>query len=147
MFSAANTTIPQGLIEAYLGSDFLVHASPNAPTFTLRMGETCPVLSALYRATGCTTAAFITAWNPYSVTQPDGVNQSAQSRLVHEVETEGLKWLAGTGFDPKHPASGEDSILVVGLTQQQAIDWGSRFQQNAIVWVGANARPELLLLK
>lgn len=147
MFSAANTTIPQGLIESYLGSDFLVHASSYASAFTLRVGDVSPELSALYRATGCTTSAFITAWNPYSVTQPEDVNQSAQSRLVREVEAEDLKCLAGTGFDPKYPGSGEDSILVLGLSQQQAIEWGNRFEQNAIVWVGADACPELLLLK
>jgi hypothetical protein len=51
----------------------------------------------------------------------------------------------GQGEDPSWLA--EASFLVLGLGREEASDLGRKYGQNAIVWVGSDGVPELVLLR
>lgn len=55
--------ISQELIKAYGDTDYFVL---DAPGFTLRVGRMSPELQDLYERHKVRSAAFLTAWNPYS---------------------------------------------------------------------------------
>jgi hypothetical protein len=42
---------------------------------------------------------------------------------------------------------GEESFLIFGISENQASEIGKKFEQNAIVWCGKDAIPQLVLLK
>ena len=64
-----------------------------------------------------------------------------------DLVAEGRVCLAGQG---RHPDGGwppEPSLLVLGLDRVAASELGRRWDQNAVVWVGEDATPELVLLR
>ena len=55
--------------------------------------------------------------------------------------------LEGVGRHPANQWPGEVSYLILGLTLDAAKTLGTRLEQNAIVWSGADAVPRLILLR
>ncbi len=51
----------------------------------------------------------------------------------------------GQGEDPSWPA--EASFLALGIDREAASDLGRKYGQNAIVWIGSDGLPELVLLR
>lgn len=68
------SAIPASLQHAYCVTEYRV-LPPHA--FTLRIGARSDALLDLYRSSGTREAAFLTAWNPFSVTAPDDHNRRA----------------------------------------------------------------------
>ncbi|MGF6599669.1 hypothetical protein P3T23_004397 [Paraburkholderia sp. GAS448] len=58
----------------------------------------------------------------------------------------GLRFIDGIG---QRPASewAEPNFLVPGISLEAAKELGERYEQNAIVWCGADAVPDLVLLR
>ncbi|TPQ30929.1 DUF3293 domain-containing protein [Cupriavidus pinatubonensis] len=142
MFSGSE--IPREIIQAYLETYYHVHGS--APT-TLKVGEANPVLAALHETADVGCSAFITAWNPYSERQELARNLERQQALVHTLLQCGFHFIDGIG---QHPANGwpaEESFLTLGLALDDAKALGTQFGQNAIVWSGSDAVPQLILLR
>lgn len=138
------SAIPQSLQDAYLATEYRV-LPPHA--FTLRIGARSDALLDLYRAGETREAAFLTAWNPVSVAASDEQNRSAQALLVERLASIGVAALPGLGIDPASDYPGEESVLALGLPRELAIRIAQDFQQNALVWIGPNAIPELILLQ
>ncbi len=114
---------------------------------TLRVDEPCAPLAALHRALGVASSAFITAANPFSLRCDDDANAKRQQALARDVAGMGLRAFEATG---EHPANGwpaEPSFLVPGLSLEDARALGERYEQNAVVWSGADAVPRLVLLR
>lgn len=132
------------LIAAYRATHYRV-LQPRE--FTLNIGQPCPELAALYHERRVTCAAFLTAWNPLSVATDAATNAAFQRELADSIAAQGYPSLAGFGTDPSGQWPGEDSLLVLGIDRRHASDLGNRFRQNAIVWIGADAVPELVLLR
>ncbi len=89
----------------------------------------------------------MTACNPFSQRLSDATNAARQESVESELSRLGLAFLPGVG---KHPAGkwpGEASFLVFGLTLDAAKALGNRFDQNAIIWSGTDAVPQLILLR
>lgn len=133
-----------GLLAAYAATHFKVTGSP-AP-FILRIGQRSSELAALQFAKRVRSSAFLTAFNPNSVPHPVAVNRASQERLERELTAMGLTFLAGFGEDPAGVWPGEPSVLVLGVSRSDAERIGGQFGQRAIVWIGATAVPELVLL-
>jgi hypothetical protein len=55
--------------------------------------------------------------------------------------------IPGIGVHPTGEWRGEPSYLVPGLSREAAEELGRQFEQNALIWSGADAVPELLLLR
>lgn len=142
MFSESK--IPRNVIQAYLETHYHVHGS--APT-TLKVGEANPVLAALHETASVACSAFITACNPFSEQQEPARNLELQRELAETLQQRGVRFIDGVGQHPANGWPGEESFLVLGLALDDAKTLGTQLGQNAIVWSGADAGPQLILLR
>jgi hypothetical protein len=110
---------------------------------TLRIGQASGGLAALYLQYGLCQAAYLTACNPASRVQPDGVNQLANARLERELRALGKPYFHGHAIDPEGHWPAEASFLVLGLEDSVAVELGRRYGQNAIIDAGSEAVPGL----
>ena len=140
--------IPPSTLTAYQGTDYYVSAEP---PFVLRIGAASEPLRNLYRQHESNCAAFVTACNPYSQRLDAADNAAHQDRLRNELEqrglTRGLKFFKGEGRQPNGGWPAEPSFLVLGLDLEEAKALGRKHEQNAVVWCGADAVPQLILLR
>ena len=141
------TSVTAEKIEAYRTTDYMVEIS--GCFFVLRIGCISNELHNLYKNTSEASALFITAYNPEGSLQSDDENMAAHAALgaylrsltPHVFEGEGK----GTGDNACWP--GEKSFLALGLDHETAVTLGRKLRQDAVVWVGENAIPELLLIR
>ena len=132
------------LISAYKVTNFHVKADPD---FTLNVGKVSEELKELLKQNRVESAAFITAWNPYSKSLSDEENQSRNKQLKNELIIRSLKFIDGFGQDPLGQWAGEDSFLVLGIELEASKKLGVQFEQNAIVWSDKDTIPQLILLR
>jgi Protein of unknown function (DUF3293) len=125
--------IPPFLIRAYREAKFVVNAP--AP-ITLFVGQSNRNLSNLLKDSKVTTAAFITAHNPYSQQFNDAENAKAQASLIADVKNLGYQFIEGYGQDVAEEWPREDSILILGISESQAEALSDKYSQNAFVWIG-----------
>ena len=136
-------SISPNLIRAYREAKFVVQS--NTP-ITLLVGQCNKDLSALLRDHKKTTAAFITAFNPFSKVQTDQENLQAQNELLTDIKRLGFEAINGYGQDNAEEWPREDSILIIGLTESQAETLADKYSQNAFIWIGStDAFPALRL--
>jgi len=138
------SSVPDGLRETYRSTHYNV-LEP-AP-FTLRIGKPSQDLASLYRDHDVSSAAFLTAWNPYSEPAEQHENELAQSKLERRLAGCALRMLRGIGTDVSGLWPGEPSVLALGVSRDRASRLGNEFRQNAIVWIGADHIPELVFLR
>lgn len=101
----------------------------------------------MYEASHKKKAAFITAYNPGSMELSNEENKERNQRLEEKIQALHLDYIHGEGKCDDDEWLGEESFLVFGINQKEAIQLGKEFGQNAIVWIPENSIPELLLLK
>jgi hypothetical protein len=107
-------------------------------------------LSQLFTTSGHQCAAFITACNPFGVRQSSKANRAACARLrerLAQYAPQPKRIIEGVGLDSAGDWPGEESFLVLGLDLETSRALGREFHQNAIVWVGNDAIPRLILLR
>ncbi|MBC7548720.1 MAG: DUF3293 domain-containing protein [Polaromonas sp.] len=139
-----NTSIAEQLLESYRETDYQVHGPES---FTLKIGQPSTSLLRRYRQHRCDCAAFITACNPLSRKLTTSVNDQLHRDLMTDLTTRSLIFVEGIGIgkDPDWP--GEASHLIFGLELEASRVLGQKFNQNAIVWCGPDATPQLVLLR
>jgi hypothetical protein len=138
------TKVSQKMIEAYANTDFRVGA--HIP-FVLKIGIQNKSLLELYAQEKFDCAAYITAFNPYSEERTEKENSDAQDSLLQQLSLSAFKIIEGSGQDPLGEWPSEPSALALGMSKTEAMDIGNKFRQNAIVWMGADAIPELIMLR
>jgi hypothetical protein len=131
------------LLAAYRRTEYRVDDAGCA--FVLRIDVPSEALRACHDAFAVTCSTFITAWNPRSVQTPREQNEAAMARLEQALTVMGCRWLRGEGVDPDGDWPGEPSYLALGVHQASAVKLARRFDQNAIVWSGADATPRLVM--
>lgn len=136
--------IDPATLQAYRETEFRV--TGDAP-MTLRLGQACASLARLQLAHRVDCSTFITACNPFSIELSDAENAARQAALAEDLRKRSLTFFDGVGQHPSHNWPGEPSYLVLGLSFEAARTLGRRLEQNAIVWNGAGAVPELVLLR
>ena len=139
-----DSVITQSSIQAYLETDYHVHG---ATPLTLNIGVANAGLAALHTTHSVESSAYVTACNPFSQALDDSANQARQAVLVRELQQQSLTFIEGIGQHPTNGWTGEQSFLVLGLSLEDARMLGARHEQNAIVWCGSDAIPELVLLR
>ena len=139
-----NSVIPQSSIQAYLETNY--HVSGASP-LTLNIGVANAGLAALHTSHSVESSAYVTACNPFSQATDDSVNDERQALLSRELQQCGMSYIEGIGQHPTNGWTGEQSFLVLGLSREDARKLGARHEQNAIVWCGSDAVPELVLLR
>jgi hypothetical protein len=111
------------------------------------VGKASAELLAAHARQGVDCSAYLTAWNPFSRETDDATNAARQTDLVDALSRLGLDCMPGLGRHPSNDWPGEDSVLALGLGLDDAMALGMRFEQNALVWSGADAVPQLILLR
>ena len=142
---AETTQIQPDKIRAYLATDYrLGHA---AQDIVLTIGQRSERLAALFAAKGVNCGAFLTAYNPRGTLQPEAANHLAHAQLATQLEQLGHELSAGAGSENGTDWPAEKSYFALGMALEPAKAMGTRFDQDAIVWVGADAEPQLILLR
>ena len=130
---------------AYLATDYRL--GPEANDIVLNIGKHSPALATLFATMQVDCGAFITAYNPEGRQQSNEANDRDHRQLVALVTGLGLRAIEGAGEAQAGDWPPERSVFVPGLDRTAASDLGRRFRQDAIVWVGANVVPELVMLR
>ena len=142
---AETTQIHPDKVKAYLATDYrLGHA---AQDIVLTIGQRSERLAALFAAKGVNCGAFLTAYNPRGTLQPEAANHLAHAQLATQLEQLGHEVIAGAGSEKGTDWAAEESYFALGLALAPAKGIGTHFDQDAIVWVGADAEPQLILLR
>ena len=139
-----NSAIDQATIRAYLETNYVVRAESSV---ILRVGHACPELAAIHRLHRVDCSAFLTAFNPFSQPLDEQENDRRNELLMQELKLRSLSVFEGYGSHPDNGWPPEASVLVLGLSLEASKSLGARFEQNAIVWSGADAVPQLILLR
>lgn len=122
--------ISRDLLSAYRNTRYGVRTPLGE--IALRIDAPSAPLDALLRAAGCQTWVFISADNPGSVADTTD-NPARRARLLADVEALGLPWFAGRGIadDALWPA--EESLLVLGLSEDDGKALGRKYGQIAVL--------------
>ena len=143
MYSAS--TIHPDKIQAYMATDYRL-GYPTIST-VLTIGERSDALASLFAQKGVHCGAFITAWNPYGEAQANADNDAAHDELGTALRSMQLEYMEGSGKGRDGLWPAERSYFVFGLPLDAAKLLSQRFTQDAIVWVGEDCVPQLVLLR
>jgi hypothetical protein len=138
------STINAATLTAYRQTEYRVLEGVRA---VLKIGVVCADLALLHATYQTECSSFITACNPLGDVLSDAQNAHRQQALAAELARRGLVALRGIGRHPTNGWPGEPSYLVLGTPRLLALELGRQFAQNAVIWAGADALPELLLLR
>ncbi|MEY3160102.1 MAG: hypothetical protein RIT25_93 [Planctomycetota bacterium] len=114
---------------------------------TLRIGTECRALAPLYVRWGVDSCTFVTAGNPEGKPLDGTTNAARHAALRSELEHRRIPFLesaGGTGDDGKPQ---EPGLFVFGLGLDEARALGTKWEQHALVWAGADAVARLVLLR
>ena len=139
-----SSAIEPATLRAYQQTEYRVQGSTAA---ILRVGVKSAQLAALHQTHQTDCSVFITACNPRGELLEAAVNVQRQEALAAEISQRGYVALAGIGQHPTGRWPAEPSYLVLGVTRAAARHLGLQFEQNAILWAGSDAIPELILLR
>ncbi len=142
---AETTQIQPDKVRAFLATDYRL--GHTAQDIVLTIGKRSDRLAALFAAKGVNCGAFITAYNPRGALQPEAANQLAHAQLATQLAQLGHEVIAGAGSAAGGDWAAEESYFALGLALEPAKAMGTHFDQDAIVWVGAYAEPQLILLR
>ena len=137
--------LPATLIDAYRVALYRVFDADAC--VRLVIDEPSSALAALLRRRGVSSAALVTACNPFGECLDARANAALQHELLSRLRDDGFAWLPARGDDPLGDYPGEDSVLILGCDRAAAVRLGRAYRQNAIVWIGADAVPRLLVLR
>ena len=137
------TQIHPDKVRAYLATDYrLGHADQD---IVLNIGKRSARLAAMFAASGVTCGASLTAYNPRGAIQFDEANERGHAELAGKLLE--LQAIEGSGSEEGTEWPAEKSYFALGLALAPAKAIGLHFDQDAIVWVGPDAVPQLILLR
>lgn len=139
------TIIPAGKIAAYAATDYRVGFGVDA--FVLRIGQFSGALRSHCDVTGYRCSTFITAFNPLGQAQSDQANEIAHRRLGEHLRALTTDLIEGEGADPAGTWPPEKSYFALGIGLHQARRLGRLYKQDAVIWIGADWVPQLILLR
>lgn len=132
------------LIEAYRKTHFHVEMENN---FILKIDLQSSELLMWYEKFQVESSAFVTASNPYGKRLSDDENAIRNNQLYLQLEASYDHVVDGFGQDLLGDWPCENSFLIFDITLEKAKFLGNQYEQNAIVWCGASAIPQLILLR
>lgn len=139
------TQIHPDKVRAYLATDYRIgHTDQD---IVLTIGERSDPLAALFNCRNIDCGAFLTAYNPRGTIQPDAANELAHVQLTAKIQELGFESIKGSSSEEGTDWPPEKSVFALGLSLEPAKAIGGHFDQDAIVWVGPNAVPRLILLR
>lgn len=137
--------INEDKVRAYIATDYYVRSDEKE--FVLKIGLISLDIKDVYAIKKQNCALFITAFNPYGEQQDDEANFAAHQRLGAQLRSLTSHVYEGQGADPHGNWPAELSYLALGINRETAEMLGQQAHQDAVVWIGPDALPELLLLR
>ena len=142
---AKTTQIHRDKVRAFLATGYRI--GHIAQDIVLHIDQHSERLTRLFADNGVNCGAFLTAFNPRSTIQPNEVNDQAHAQLCAKLQELGLQAKEGSGSEEGTEWPAEKSYFALGLALEPAKALGTHFDQDAIVWVGPDAIPQLILLR
>lgn len=140
----AMSEISPQTIRAYLETEYCVFG--DSP-FVLKVGVASESLAKLCERFQVNCGAFVTACNPFGKNVGEAANAARQVELAKQLSLRNLAFIDGIGKHPSGAWVAEPSYFVPGLTLEAARALGKEYDQNAVIWCGSDAIPELVLLR
>ena len=146
---SATTQIHPEKVRAFLAKSYRI--GHTAQDIVLTIGQRSGRLAALFASSDVDSGAFLTAFNPRGTQQSDAANELAHAQLAAQLhglgQGLGLQTIEGSGSEEGTDWPSEKSYFAMGLELETSKAIGTLFDQDAIVWVGADAVPQLILLR
>jgi len=115
------------LIKAYKNTEYRVYN----PRIVIKIGVKNQPLDSLLKALNARTWAYITAFNPYSKLLSEASNRSRHEILKTKIGN--YRFYEGEGVGEDKTWKPEISLLIIGISHEEAMEVGNSFEQNAIV--------------
>jgi len=132
--------IPPDLYRAYLTTSYQVSGFH----LIIQIGDHHPELDNLLKEHNSETWAFITAFNPNSQILSDEENLRRHQLLLEDLT--GVLCFEGQGISTDPAWKPELSLLILGISHDEAIRTGRKYVQNAIVMGKRGDVAELVIL-
>ena len=129
------------LLAAYTVADYEIQAPR---PFTLHVGAASAALMALHRRFRVDTSVVITACNPGSERRGVQANALAHQQLIDAVNARGWLHVPSISRDPRGEWPDEPGLLVLGMDEAAALEFGRQFAQAAVLFNVAGHPPRLL---
>jgi hypothetical protein len=139
------TQIHPDKARAYLATNYRLGHTEHDIILNIRVRSAR--LAALFNSRGVACGAFLTAYNPRGAIQSNEANDRGHAELAAMLRNQGLHAVEGSGSEEGTEWPAEKTYFALGLQPDTAKQIGSHFDQDAIVWVGADAVPQLILLR
>lgn len=139
--SKTSSQLSAELQQAFADTHYIVNYEV---PFAMHIGQSCPELKALIDKHNVLSAAFITAWNPFSQHLHPKENQARQDELKANLKRRRLICIDGSGKHPSNNWPGEASVLALGLDLVAAKSLARHYEQHAFVWTAGDGVPELI---
>ena len=133
--------IDKKLQQAYLDALYRVEGK-----IDFRIGEYSTELHRLHAVHQAHHSHFITAFNPESKRLPAEENAARHAELGRRLDALGANKLAAAGLDPDGQWPPEPGYFVFDLPHEDVLALGRTYQQNAVVAIGPDAIPRLMLI-
>ena len=117
---------------AYRETTYRVYV-PGGEVIDIRVGERSAALDGLVEERRATSWAFITAWNPGSRALAEDENAKRQAGLLTLLRERGFERLEGSGIPARADWQPEESVLVLDVDREDAVEIAREFGQIAIV--------------
>ncbi len=137
-----NSKIDGQTLQAYRRAEYRMQAG-----WSIWIDRISPDLAAWHKTHGVSCSGFVSAVNPRSEVIVEAENSRRHLALSAWLDGQDRAFLSGAGLDPDGRWPAEPGFLIAGLGSEEAARLGRRFDQNAVVWSGADARPRLILLR
>lgn len=128
-----NRSISPNLIKAYREAIYVVHLGDRE--IALQVNKASSQLATLMVEWEVNTAAFLTAFNPYSQVLDPLENEARQKRMWADVQPMCPKIFPGIGRDQNDQWPHELSMLALGISLQDAQALADQYEQNAFLWI------------
>ena len=139
------SVIAKNLIASYLCANYQIGAGPDS--ISLRIDQYSEALAKFLISSEQSCAAIISADNPYSLRLRNEKNWDAHESLRNFLICHSYPIIESLNLDPADSWPAEKSFFVPGLDLNTAQTLGQQYDQNAIVWIGNDAIPRLILLR
>ncbi len=140
-----NSEIIEDKIAAYHSTHYCIQTK--AGLITLKIGEYTSNLLTLFKSSSQQCGVVITAFNPYGKLIDHETNQATNKQLGEHLSSLSSMVLEAEGVDPLGIWPSEPSFFALGINRDVARSLGVHYLQDAVVWIGADAVPELVLLR
>ena len=126
-------TISPKLIKAYREAVYVVHLGDRE--IALQVNQASGQLAELMHEWEVSTAAFLTACNPYRHTLDAQENEARQKKMWADAQPMCPKIFPGIGRDKDGQWPHELSMLTLGIHLEDAKSLATQYQQNAFLWI------------